>query len=165
MREKRDRVPYTQWIREGWIKATPGDSVDYDIIRADLNELRERYDIREVAADRWNATQIIGQLDGDGFTIFAHGQGFRDMSAPAKELERAIIAQQVATGRNPVMRWMVSNCSTEEDAAGNIKPSKRKSTERIDGLVALVMGMGRVTVQAGEYTSIYETRGILSSGY
>ena len=106
-REKRDRVPYSQWIREGWIKATPGDSVDYDIIRADINELRERYDIREIAADRWNATQIIGQLDGDGFTIFAHGQGFRDMSAPAKEFERAIIAQQIATGKNPVMRWMV----------------------------------------------------------
>ncbi len=164
-REKRDRVPYLQWIREGWIKATPGDSVDYDIIRADINELATRYDIREIAADRWNATQIIGQLDGDGFTIFAHGQGFRDMSAPAKELERAIIAQQIATGKNPVMRWMVSNCSTEEDAAGNIKPSKRKSTERIDGLVALVMGMGRVTATAGEYTSIYETRGVLSIEY
>jgi phage terminase large subunit-like protein len=159
-REKRDRVPYLQWIREGWIKATPGDSVDYDIIRADINELGKRYDIREIAADRWNCTQLIGQLDGDGFTIFAHGQGFRDMSAPAKELERAIIAQQIATGKNPVMRWMVSNCSIEEDAAGNIKPSKKKSTERIDGVVGLTMAIGRVTMQAGEYTSIYETENV-----
>ncbi len=163
-REKRDRVPYSLWIRDGWIKATPGNSVDYDVIRADINALAKRYDIREIAADRWNSTQLIGQLDGDGFVIFAHGQGFRDMSAPAKELERAILAREVATGKNPVMRWMVSNCSINQDAAGNIKPSKRRSTERIDGVVALTMAMGRVTATASEYTSVYERRGVIEVG-
>jgi phage terminase large subunit-like protein len=159
-REQRDRVPYVQWIREGWITATPGDVVDYDRIRADVNELRERFNIREIAADRWNATQIITQLAGDGATIFPFGQGYSSMSAPAKELEKLIIGQQISFGRNPVMRWMASNVSTETDSAGNIKPSKKKSTERIDGIVAAVMGIGRAMVAAPEKptASIYETR-------
>ena len=149
-REQRDRVPYLQWIREGWITATPGSAIDYDRIRADINDLRERFNIQEIAADRWNGTQLMQQLDGDGFTIFAHGQGFRDMSAPAKELERAITAGKISAGGNPVLRWMISNVSIEQDAAGNIKPSKKKSTERIDGVVGLTMAIGRAgTVPTG----------------
>jgi phage terminase large subunit-like protein len=157
-REKRDRVTYLQWIREGHITATPGNSIDYDYIRRDINELGKRFDIREIAADRWNATQIIGQLEGDGFNIFAFGQGFKDMSPAAKEFERAIVAGEIAAGSNPVMRWMVSNASIEIDAASNIKPSKRKSTERIDGIVSTVMGIGRASLNQAEGTgsSIYD---------
>jgi phage terminase large subunit-like protein len=124
--------------------------IDYDCIRADVNELRERFDIKEIAADRWNATQLIGQLTGDGFTIFPFGQGYKDMSPPAKELERLVISAALDHGANPVLRWMASNVSIEEDAAGNIKPSKRKSTERIDGIIALCMGLARATIQGGE---------------
>ena len=160
-REKRDRVPYLQWIRQGWITATPGNSIDYDRIRVDINELRERCDIKEIAADRWNATQLIHQLDEDGHMIFAFGQGYKDMSPAAKELERAIMASEISFGRNPVMRWMGGNVAIETDAAGNIKPSKKKSTERIDGIVAVTMGVGRASL--GEDSgSVYETRGLLS---
>ena len=163
-RERRDRVPYLQWIREGWITATPGDSIDYDQIRADINELRTRFDIREIAADRWNATQLIGQLGQDGHTIFAFGQGYQSMSPAAKELERAVIAKEISAGKNPVVRWMVSNASIEQDAAGNIKPSKRKSTERIDGVVALTMGTARASAKAADSESIYETSGVMYVG-
>ena len=160
-REKRDRVPYLQWIREGWITATPGNSIDYDRIRADINELRQRFDIREIAADRWNATQLITQLDGDGLTIFAFGQGYRDMSPAAKEFERAIVAGEIAAGRNPVMRWMVSNVSVEVDAVGNVKPSKKKSTERIDGIIATVMGLSRASIGGNNIPrSVYDTRDV-----
>lgn len=160
-REKRDRVPYQKWIKDGTITATPGETVDYDVLRRDINQLGERYDIREIAADRWNASQLITQLDGDGFTIFAHGQGYASMSAPSKDLEKCVIAHQLDHGGNPVLRWMASNVSVEIDAAGNIKPSKKKSTERIDGIVALVMGLGRAAV-AGDGMSVYESRGFLT---
>lgn len=159
-RERRDRVPYLQWIQHGLITATPGAVIDYDYIRRDINALRERYDIREVAADRWNATQLIGQLAGDGVEIFAHGQGYKDMTAPTKELEKLVIAGKIRTNNNAVMRWMASNATVEQDAAGNVKPSKKKSTERIDGLVALVMGLGRAMIRTDdEGLSFFDVRG------
>jgi phage terminase large subunit-like protein len=159
-REKRDRVPYQTWARQGWITTTPGNSIDYDVIRRDIGELGKRFNIREIAADRWNSTQLIQQLEGDGFTIFAFGQGFKDMTSPTKELERLILAGALDHGGNPVLRWMASNVSVEQDAAGNMKPSKKKSTERIDGIVATIMGLARATIAPGEGVSIYETRGI-----
>ena len=161
-REHRDRVPYSFWIRQGWIKETSGDVIDYDVIRADIGELGKCFDIREIAADRWNATQIITQLAGDGFNIFAFGQGFRDMAAPTKELEKLVISGKLRANKNPVLRWMASNVSVEQDAAGNVKPSKKKSSERIDGVVATIMGLARASLQSNEFQSVYETRGLLS---
>ncbi len=160
-REQKDRVPYLQWIREGWITATPGSTVDYDRIRADIGECAAQYEIQEIAADPWNATQIAQQIESDGLTIFAFQQGYKSMSPPAKELERAIAAGEISAGKNPVLRWMVSNVSIEMDAAGNIKPSKKKSTERIDGIVAMVMGIGRASLSGGDLSSAYEARGLL----
>ena len=155
-RAKRDRVPYTQWIKDGWITATPGDVIDYDVIRRDINELKKQYDIREIPSDRWNATQLIGQLEGDGFTVFAFGQGYKDMTAPTKELEKLIIGGKIRFGRNPVLRWMASNVFAEQDAAGNLKPSKKKSSERIDGVVATIMGLGRAMAMPVATASIYD---------
>lgn len=157
-RERSDRVPYTQWIREGWITACHGDSIDYDVIRRDINALAKQYNIQEIACDRWNATQLITQLDGDGLTIFPFGQGFTSMTAPTKELERLISAGDLSCGQNPVTRWMASNVTVETDSAENYKPSKRKSSERIDGIVALIMGVGRAMLHTGPKQSIYETR-------
>lgn len=157
-RERSDRVPYTQWVRDGWITACPGDSIDYDIIRCDINALVKQYNIQEIACDRWNATQLITQLDGDGLTIFPFGQGFASMTAPTKELERLISAGELSCGQNPVTRWMASNVTVETDSAENYKPSKRKSSERIDGIVALIMGVGRAMLHTGPKQSIYESR-------
>lgn len=147
LRSRRDRVPYEQWIAEGLITATDGDVIDYDVIRRDINALRDRYNVREIAADRWNATQIITQLQGDGVEVFGFGQGFASMTAPTKELLKLVVAGQLSHGGNPVLRWMASNTATETDAAGNLKPSKKKSTERIDGMVALVMALGRAMIR------------------
>lgn len=143
-RVERDRVPYDQWIKAGLIEATPGRVIDYDRIRAKINELAETYRIRELAVDRWNATQISTQLEGDGFEIHGFGQGYASMAGPTKEFEKRVLEGTLNHGRHPVMRWMASNISVEQDAAGNLKPSKKKSTERIDGIVATVMSLGRI---------------------
>lgn len=160
-REKRDRVPYLTWARQGLVKLTPGNVIDYDTIRNDINELGTKHDIREFAADRWNATQIITQLQGDGFEVIAYGQGFKDMTAPTKELEKLVMAKSIRHGGNPVLRWMASNVTVETDAAGNLKPSKKKSTEKIDGIVAAIMALGRAMLQPS-LNSVYSSRGILT---
>jgi phage terminase large subunit-like protein len=159
-RERRDRVPYLTWARQGFVTLTDGDVVDYDAIRARFNELARTYDVRELAIDRWNSTQLQTQLMGDGVEVVPFGQGFASMSAPTKELEKLVIAGSVAHGGNPVLRWMASHVSVETDAAGNLKPSKKKSTERIDGIVALVMGLGRSMVRP-EMNSVYQSRGLV----
>jgi phage terminase large subunit-like protein len=160
-RERRDRVPYQQWIRQGVIEATPGEVIDYDRIRHRINKLAEQYDIREIAIDRWNSTQLATQLGGDDFEVVAFGQGYASMNWPTKKLEELVLSGKLAHGGNPVLRWMASNVSIETDAADNWKPSKKKSIERIDGIVALIMTLDRATTQS-DFSSIYETRGILT---
>lgn len=159
--EHTDRVPYLTWERQGAIEFTSRDTIDYELIRLRINELGKRYHIMEIAADRWNALPIITQLDGDGFTIATFGQGFKDMTAPSKELEKLVMEGRIRHGGHPVLRWCASNVSVEIDAAGNIKPSKKKSTERIDPIVALIMALGRAMVRP-ERRSVYETRGVLT---
>lgn len=142
-RSKRDRVPYDQWAREGLVMVTPGSVVDYDRVRADILAMHERTPFREIAYDPWNVTQLATQLQGDGLTVVPFRQGYASMSPAAKELEKRLLARGFAHGGNPVLRWMANNAAVEQDPAGNIKPSKRKSTERIDGIVALTMAIGR----------------------
>ena len=98
-RERRDRVPYGDWVREGYMEATPGEVVDYDRIRARINELGKQYNITQVAIDRWNATQLATQLAGDGFEMVAFGQGYASMSAPTKKLEEVVLAKRASTRR------------------------------------------------------------------
>ncbi len=141
-RERRDRAPYVQWIKEGLIQATPGEAVDYDRIRKRINELGQLYSIKQIAIDRWNATQLATQLEGDGFEMVQFGQGYVSMNSPTKKLEQLVLSEQLAHGGNPVLRWMANNVSLETDAADNWKPSKKRSRERIDGIVALIMALG-----------------------
>lgn len=157
-RERRDHVPYPQWIREGHIDATPGEVIDYERIRAKVNELNKTYRIREIAIDRWNATQLATQLYDDGLEVVAFGQGYASMNWPTKMLEEVVLAEKLAHGGHPVLRWMAGNVSIETDAADNWKPSKKKSIERIDGIVALIMALDR----ASRFEpSVYEKRGPL----
>lgn len=160
-RAKRDRVPYDVWVRQGLIEATEGNVIDYDVIRARINELAERYHIAEIAIDRWNATQLATQLTGDGFTVVGFGQGYASMSSPCKELERRILGREINHGKNPVLRWMASNVSVTMDPAGNMKADKAKSTERIDGIVATLMALGRTMESDHDRPSVYETDGIM----
>ncbi len=161
IRERRDRVPYLTWSRQGFIKLTEGDVIDYDFIREDIKDMGEQYNIKQIAVDRWGSQQIQGQLTGDGFEMVPFGQGFASMSAPSKELERLVVGGLLRPGIHPVLRWMMSNVAVETDAAGNIKPSKSKSKEKIDGITALVMAIGRaISGDPTETESVYKTRGI-----
>lgn len=143
LRVRRDHVPYDVWERMGLFHITEGNVVDYNFVRKTINELHTMYNIKEIAADRWNATQLITDLQGDGFTVVPMGMGFKDMSPPMKELYKLLLEGKFIHGGNPVLRWMAGNVVAEIDAAENIKPSKKKSTEKIDGIVAWIMALDR----------------------
>lgn len=157
-RKTKARVPYPEWVSEGLIMATDGDVVDYDKIRQKVIDLSKIYNIREIAIDRWNATQIMTQLQGDGFTVVPFGQGYKDMSSPCRELEKLIVQARIKHGGHKVLRWMASNVSVEQDHAGSLKLSKKRSKEKIDGMVCLVMGLGRYLVAEPPQLSVYEKR-------
>jgi phage terminase large subunit-like protein len=158
-RARRDRVPYDVWVRAGLIEATEGNVVDYRVIRQRINELGQRYQIKEIAFDRWNATQLSTELQGDGFEMVAFGQGFASMAAPTRELERRVLGREICHGAHPVLRWMASNVAVTQDPAGNLKPDKAKSTERIDGIVAALMALGRAMHAEEERPSAYADGG------
>jgi phage terminase large subunit-like protein len=147
LRSTRDRVPYGLWVEQEYMIATEGNVVDYDKVRAKVVELGEVLDIQEVVFDRWNSTGLQTQLAGDGFVVAKFGQGFASMSAPTKMLEVMLLTKDLRHGGHPVLRWMAGNVAVSQDAAGNMKPNKEKSTERIDGITALVMAIGRAIVQ------------------
>ena len=143
LRVRRDHVPYDVWERMGLFHITEGNVVDYNFVRKTINELHKMYNIKEIGVDRWNATQLITDLEGDGFTMVPIGAGFKDMSPPMKELYKLLLEGKFIHGSNPVLRWMAGNVVAEIDAAENIKPSKKKSTEKIDGIVAWIMALDR----------------------
>lgn len=145
LRSRRDRVPYEQWAREGWITPTPGNVVDYDRVREDIRRIADDYRVREIGYDRWNATQLVTQLQSDGAVMVPVGQGYASLSAPFKEWLGRIAAGRIRHGGNPVLRWMAANLVAEQDPAGNIKPSKARSSERIDGQAAAVTALSRLT--------------------
>jgi phage terminase large subunit-like protein len=147
-RSERDRVPYDLWVAQGLVTATPGNVVDYAFVRAAILEVSRQYQVREIAYDPWNATQLVTQLADDGATMVEFRQGFASMSAPTKEFEKLLLAGRLAHGGNPVLRWMASNVAVKQDPAGNVKPDKAASTERIDGIVAAIMAVGRATMQS-----------------
>jgi len=145
-RARRDRVPYDLWARAGWLTATRGETIDYGAIRRHLTRLREIYDIQELAYDPWNATQFAGELEDDGFTMVEMRQGFATLNEPSKEFERLVYDHSWRHGGHPVLRWMVGNAAKREDPAGNIKPDKKASGDRIDGVITTIMATGRAAV-------------------
>jgi len=162
-RVRKDRVPYDAWARMGLVKITPGNVIDYATIGADIVELGKSFNIREIAFDRWGAIQMSQQLEAAGFTLVAFGQGFVSMSAPTKELLRLTLDGKIAHAGHPVLRWMADNLMVEQDSAGNVKPSKKKSREKIDGIVAGIMALDRALRNGrGDPGSVYETRGIVT---
>lgn len=160
-RGRRDRVDYDAWVRQGLITATPGNVIDYGVIERDIVALGETYHIAEIAFDRWGAEQMRQTLDGHGFVMVAMGQGFASMSGPTKELVRLVLGGEMSHGGHPVLRWMADGVAAKQDAAGNVKPDKAKSTRRIDGIVAGIMGLDRAIRNEGKpRESVYEKRGI-----
>lgn len=161
LRVRRDHVPYDVWEKQGFIKTTDGNVIHYGFIEAFIEELGTKYNIKEIAFDRWGAVQMVQNLDGMGFTVVPFGQGYKDMSPPSKELMKITLEKKIAHGGNPVLRWMMDNIYVKTDPAGNIKPDKEKSTEKIDGAVALIMALDRAIRNQGSCGSVYDDRGIL----
>ena len=162
LRVRRDHVPYDVWERKGYLQTTEGNVVHYGYIEKFIERLGERFNIREIAFDRWGAVQMVQNLEGMGFTVVPFGQGFKDMSPPTKELMKLVLEQRIAHGGQPVLRWNMDNILIRTDPAGNIKADKEKSTEKIDGAVATIMALDRAIRcgnDAGE--SVYDTRGLL----
>ena len=161
-RVKANSVPYDVWEKQGHILATEGNVIHYDFIEHFIYDLAEKYHILEIAVDRWNATQIIQNLEGEGFTIVPFGQGFSSMSAPTKEFYRLLMEGQIIHGGHPVLRWMAGNVVVDTDPAGNIKVTKARSKEKIDGIVAAIMALDRAQRNEGQSSgSVYDQRGLL----
>lgn len=161
-RARRDRVPYDAWVRDGWMRSTEGNVIDLAFICRDIVELGKRFNIREIAFDRWGAVQVSQTLAGAGFEMVQFGQGFASMATPTKELLRLVLGGKVAHGGNPPLRWMADNLVVTQDPAGNVKPDKKKSREKIDGIVALIMALDRSLRHGGKPKSVYEGRGVVS---
>lgn len=160
-RARRDRVPYDAWARDGYVQVTEGNVIDYSFIVRKIEELGERYNIQEIAFDRWGAFQVSQALEAAGFTMVGFGQGFVQMASPTKELLRIVLDGHLVHGGNPVLRWMADNVVVSTDAAGNVKPNKAKSGARIDGIVAGIMALDRAIRHEGD-GSVYEERGFLT---
>ena len=162
LRVKRDHVMYDIWAKQGFIQTTEGNVIHYGYIEKFIEKLGERFNIQEIAFDRWGAVQMVQNLEGMGFTVVPFGQGFKDMSPPTKELMKLTLEQRIAHGGHPVLRWMMDNIYIRRDPAGNIKADKEKSTEKIDGAIATIMGLDRA-IRCGNnaHESVYDSRGLL----
>ena len=162
LRSRRDHVPYDVWEKQGFLLTTDGNVVHYGFIERYIEELSTIYHIREIAYDRWNATQMVQNLEGMGLTMVPFGQGYKDMSPPSKEYYKLMMEGKIQHGGHPVLKWMAQNVVMRQDPAGNIKPDKEKSVEKIDGVVATIMALDRCIRHQKNDGSIYDERGILS---
>jgi phage terminase large subunit-like protein len=142
-RSKRDGVPYADWARDGYLVPTPGNVTDYDFIERDILELADTHALGEVGFDRWNATQLATDLMAEGARMIAVSQTHVGLAPAWRELMKAVLERKYRHGGHPILRWMAGNVETVTDPAGNEKPSKAHSSERIDGMVALDMAIGR----------------------
>lgn len=159
-RERRDQVPYQLWVDQGVMLASPGAVIEYKAVEKTIVEQSERFDIREIAYDRWGAAQMRQNLEDAGLTVVDTGQGYASMTAPTKEMLGLVIGKRLTHGGNPVLRWMADNLVVRSDASGNMKPDKEKSRQKIDGMVALIMALDRAT-RNGHGQSTYETEDLL----
>ena len=161
LRCRRDHVFYDVWQKQGFIQTTEGNVIHYGFIEKFIERLGETYNIREIAYDRWNATQMVQNLEDMGLTMVPFGQGFKDMSPPSKELFKLLMEGNIIHGGNPVLKWMAGNVVMRQDPAGNIKPDKERSVEKIDGIVASIMALDRC-IRNGTGSSVYDERGVIS---
>lgn len=163
IRSRRDKAPYLDWSSLKGFELTDGNETDYRLIRKQINEIYDVYPFQKLAIDRlFQGAQLSQDLADDGIEIVAFGQGFVSMAAPTAEFERLINRAEYHHGGFPPMRWMVSHVAYELDAAGNMKPSKAKSTEKIDGIVAGIMALGLAMSERDSGTSVYDQPGRMS---
>ena len=161
-RIKRDHVQYDSWQSKGYVMTTEGSVVDYGTVEDFIKSLGQKFEIRQIAMDRWNGTATAQRLEKAGLTMIEFGQGFRSMTYPTKELMRLILDKKITHNGNDAMNWMLENMVVKTDEAGNVKPDKAKSAERIDGAVALIMALDIALKGGGEPEgSIYDHRDLI----
>jgi phage terminase large subunit-like protein len=161
----RTGIDYSVWIRQGHLLTTPGNTTDYRAIRAKLAELREIYDIQAVAYDRFNSSQLVIELMEDGLIMEKYAMTMLDLNVPTKELERLVSLELLEHDGDPVMRWMLGNVEIISNANGDIRPDKKKSADKIDGIISTIIGLGQYLTDRRENVnqrSVYEDRGIIT---
>lgn len=160
---RKENINYGKWVAGGHVTVTPGNVIDYDFVKADILRIVADYDLRSSAYDRWNSSQTIIDLQNEGMVFNPFGQGYGSMSAPTKEFEKLVLTEKIEHFGNPVLRWMLSSTVTKTDPAGNIKPDKEKSVQKIDGIVGSIMALGEwMTAQANDDSNPYDGRGLLT---
>lgn len=162
-----DKVPFDAWARDGQLLATPGNVIDYEFVRNTITGFKDSdgnyhkgladlFDIREIAYDPYNATETAIKLQEAGHELIEFRQGAISFNAPMKRLEGLLLERRFAHGNHPTMTWMANNMVIRYDANMNMAPDKKNAKDRIDGVVALLMGVGRAIVSENEYISGYE---------
>lgn len=160
---RKENINYDYWVREGFVRMTQGNVTDYDFVKADILRIVADYNLISTAYDRWNSSQTIIDLQNEGMTFTPFGQGYGSMSAPSKQFETLVLTEQIEHFGNPILRWMLASTLVKNDPAGNIKPDKEKSTQKIDGIVASIMALGEwMTLKASDESDPYNNRGMLT---
>lgn len=159
-RIRRDRVPYDAWERQGYLTLTDGPVIDYNVIQKAIEDDWNNFNIVDIGFDPHNATMIITNLMGADIEVVSFRQGFLSMSPAVKQAEVIILNKNLAHGGNPILTWMCDNTVMSQDAADNLKPDKEKARQRIDGIVAMLMGIGRATAEVPEQESYTLTHGV-----
>jgi phage terminase large subunit-like protein len=158
------RDQYQAWARNGWLRTTPGNAIDYDTIKAQILQDAQDFQIQEVAVDRlFQGYQLSMQLADEGLTVAACGMGFMGMAGPCKEFERRLLGHHLQHGGHPVLKWMANNVAVREDPAGNLKPDKASSQGKIDGIIGILLALDRIMRHTAS-PSVYESRGLLLLG-
>ncbi len=140
-RARKDRIPYLEWIDQGWITATDGGRCDYERVVADIVEHAQTRHVVAAGIDMWNAGSTATQLQRAGIEVQAISQSIGSLTSPCKLLESLVAARKIRFGGNPVMQWMANNVILFEDSNKNIKIDKRRSQEKVDGILATVLGL------------------------
>ena len=148
-RSRKDKVPYESWVDQEYLTATDGNATDYEYVLKFIGELNERFRVMKVAFDRWGASYLVQKLQDMGLEVVSFGQGYATMSPATKTFERLVLRKELIHDNNPVLRWAMGNVTIEQDASGNVKPSKKKSIERIDPAISSIMAV-EVAVADGE---------------
>jgi len=161
MRSQRKR-PYLEWVNSGHLMKIPGAVIDYSFVIEKILQLKAEYDLQGVLFDRWGSEHVRQALESEGVEMIQHGQGYKDQSPPTKEFLKLILSQKIQHDGNPVLRWCISNLVVEIDSAGNVKPSRRRSTEKIDLAVSGIMALNGCLVNPVEppFQSVYEGKSV-----
>jgi phage terminase large subunit-like protein len=151
---------YEGWAKEGWFTLTSGNMMDIDFIADEIRELLSKFNVKEVAFDPWQATQIMGQLGDEGATVVEVRPTVQNFSDPMKTLEALVGAKRFKHENNPVLNWMVSNVVCHRDAKDNIYPRKEQEQNKIDGVIALLMALNMALADDNS-GSVYDGRGVI----